>query len=59
MRIKEKNEEKAIKVAQRKAAIEAEKEQKRLELFEKEQVEMSPIRDANSLMMRTFNATST
>ena len=59
MRIKEKNEEKAIKVAQRKAAIEAEKELKRLELFEKEQVEMSPIRDANSLMMRTFNATST
>ena len=59
LRIKEKNEEKAAKVAQRKAAIGADKERKRLELFEKEQMEMSPIREAGSPMMRTFNATST
>ncbi len=60
-RIKERNEKKVAKVAERKAKIESEKEKKRLELLEKEKFEMSPLRDAafgNSQMMRTFNASS-
>jgi len=38
-----KNEKKSEKVASRKALIENEKEKKRLELYEKEKREMSPI----------------
>ena len=41
--IKEKNEDKAFKVAQRKAIIEAQKEKKRKELFEREKVQMTPM----------------
>ena len=61
LRIKERNELKVAKVAQRKAKIESEKERKRLMLLEKERIEMSPLRDnafGNSQMMRTFNVSA-
>ena len=41
--IKETNEAKAAKVAQRKATLEAEKEKKRKELAEKEKSQMTPL----------------
>lgn len=51
--VKWKNEKKAAGVAQRKAVIEAINEKKRNRLSEKEQREMSPLKER---MLKTFNA---
>lgn len=56
--IKERNDWQADKVAKRKAVLEAQKEQKRNQLMEKEKIEMSPLKGGNTASLRTFNASS-